>query len=65
MLGFDPRPHDGAALELLPAQSDPTHLMGGSDCPCDMGLPQPLELPHAAGIDDATLERNARKFLGL
>lgn len=64
-LWFDTLTHDAAALELLRAQSDPTHLMCGSDYPFDMGLPKPLELPHAAGIDDATLERNARKFLGL
>lgn len=64
-LWFDTLTHDAAALELLRAQSDPTHLMCGSDYPFDMGLPRPLELPHAAGIDDATLERNARRFLGL
>ncbi|OPX05775.1 amidohydrolase family protein [Mycobacterium sp. AT1] len=64
-LWFDTLTHDAAALELLRAQSDPTHLMCGSDYPFDMGLPKPLELPHAAGVDDATLERNARKFLGL
>lgn len=64
-LWFDTLTHDAAALELLRAHADPSHLMCGSDYPFDMGLPQPLELPHAAGIDDATLERNARRFLGL
>lgn len=64
-LWFDTLTHDVAALELLRAQSDPTHLMCGSDYPFDMGTLDPLWLPHAAGIDDAALESNARAFLGL
>ena len=64
-LWFDTLTHDVAALELLRAQSYPTHLMCGSDYPFDMGTPDPLWLPHAVGIDDAALETNARAFLGL
>ena len=64
-LWFDTLTHDGPTLELLKAHADPTHLMCGSDYPFDMGLAQPLDLPHGAGIDDDTLERNARSFLGL
>lgn len=64
-LWFDTLTHDVAALELLRAHSDPTHLMCGSDYPFDMGTPDPLWLPRAVGIDDAVLETNARAFLGL
>ena len=64
-LWFDTLTHDVAALELLRAQTDPRRLMCGSDYPFDMGTPDPLALPHAAGIDDAALEDNARTFLGL
>ena len=64
-LWFDTLTHDVPALELLKAQSDPTHLMCGSDYPFDMGTPDPLYLTRAAGIDDAALEANARAFLGL
>ena len=64
-LWFDTLTHDGPTLELLKAHADPTHLMCGSDYPFDMGLAQPLDLPHGAGVDDDTLERNARSFLGL
>ncbi|MDX1893030.1 amidohydrolase family protein [Mycolicibacterium sp. 050158] len=64
-LWFDTLTHDGPTLELLRAQTDPTHLMCGSDYPFDMGVAKPLDLPHSVGIDDATLERNARAFLGL
>ncbi|MEW5809315.1 MAG: amidohydrolase family protein [Actinomycetota bacterium] len=64
-LWFDTLTHDVPTLELLRAQADPAHLMCGSDYPFDMGTPAPLDLPHAAGIDDAALEANARAFLGL
>ncbi|KAA0095239.1 amidohydrolase [Mycolicibacterium sp. P1-18] len=64
-LWFDTLTHDAAALELLRAQADPTHLMCGSDYPFDMGVARPQDLPNGVGIDDATLERNARSFLGL
>jgi aminocarboxymuconate-semialdehyde decarboxylase len=64
-LWFDTLTHDGPALELLRAHADPTHLMCGSDYPFDMGVARPLDLPHAVGIDDAALEHNARRFLGL
>lgn len=64
-LWFDTLTHDVAALELLRAQTDPRRLMCGSDYPFDMGTPDPLALPRAAGIDDAALEDNARTFLGL
>ncbi|MFB1294132.1 amidohydrolase family protein [Mycobacterium sp. pW049] len=64
-LWFDTLTHDVDALELLAAKADPTHLMAGSDYPFDMGTHDPLQLPHAAGIDDAALETNARAFLGL
>lgn len=64
-LWFDTLTHDVPTLTLLAAQADPTHLMCGSDYPFDMGTPDPLQLPHAAGIDDAVLETNARAFLGL
>ncbi|KWX63287.1 amidohydrolase family protein [Mycobacterium sp. NAZ190054] len=64
-LWFDTLTHDVPTLRLLAAQADSSHLMCGSDYPFDMGTPDPLELPHAAGIDDAALESNARAFLGL
>jgi aminocarboxymuconate-semialdehyde decarboxylase len=64
-LWFDTLTHDAATLELLRAQTEPSHLMCGSDYPFDMGVSLPLDLPHAVGIDDVTLERNARRFLGL
>lgn len=64
-LWFDTLTHDPDALELLAAKADPSHLMAGSDYPFDMGTHDPLQLPHAAGIDDAALETNARTFLGL
>lgn len=64
-LWFDTLTHDVPTLQLLRAQADPAHLMAGSDYPFDMGTPTPLDLPHAAGIDDAALEANARAFLGL
>lgn len=64
-LWFDTLTHDVAALELLRAHADPGHLMCGSDYPFDMGTPDPLWLPRAAGIEDAALETNARAFLGL
>lgn len=64
-LWFDTLTHDAAALELLRAHADPSHLMCGSDYPFDMGVARPQELPNGVGIDDATLERNARMFLGL
>ncbi|BBY31196.1 amidohydrolase family protein [Mycolicibacterium sediminis] len=64
-LWFDTLSHDGPALELLRAHADPSHLMCGSDYPFDMGLPNPLDLPHDAGITDDVLEHNARSFLGL
>lgn len=64
-LWFDTLTHDVDDLKLLAAQSDPTHLMCGSDYPFDMGTHDPLQLPHAAGIDDAVLEANARAFLGI
>lgn len=64
-LWFDTLTHDVAGLELLRAQSDPTHLMCGSDYPFDMGTHDPLWLSRAAGIDDTALETNARVFLGL
>lgn len=64
-LWFDTLTHDVPTLKLLAAQADPTHLMCGSDYPFDMGTHDPLQLPHAAGIDDAVLETNARAFLGL
>lgn len=64
-LWFDTLTHDVAALELLRAQSDPTHLMCGSDYPFDMGTHDPLRLSRAVGIDDTALETNARVFLGL
>ncbi|MEU0498657.1 amidohydrolase family protein [Mycobacterium sp. NPDC006124] len=63
-LWFDTLTHDAATLELLRAQADPTHLMCGSDYPFDMGVARPQDMPNAAGIDDVTLERNARRFLG-
>lgn len=63
-LWFDTLTHDGPALLLLRAHADATHLMCGSDYPFDMGVARPLDLPHDAGIDDAALERNARRFLG-
>ena len=64
-LWFDTLTHDVDTLELLAAKADPNHLMAGSDYPFDMGTPDPLQLPHAAGIDAAALETNARAFLGL
>ncbi|MET0475918.1 MAG: amidohydrolase family protein [Mycobacterium sp.] len=64
-LWFDTLTHDGPTLELLKAHADPTHLMCGSDYPFDMGVAAPLDLPHGAGIDDVTLESNARRFLAL
>lgn len=64
-LWFDTLTHDVPTLNLLRAQADPGRLMCGSDYPFDMGTPDPLQLPHAAGIDDAALEANARAFLGL
>ena len=64
-LWFDTLTHDGDALKLLAAKADPGQLMAGSDYPFDMGTRDPLKLPHAAGIDDAALETNARTFLGL
>ena len=64
-LWFDTLTHDVPTLQLLRAQADPAHLMCGSDYPFDMGTATPLELPRAAGIDDAALEANARAFLGL
>lgn len=64
-LWFDTLTHDVETLELLAAKADPTHLMSGSDYPFDMGTHDPLQLPHAAGIDDVALESNARAFLGL
>ena len=64
-LWFDTLTHDQPTLELLKAHADPARLMCGSDYPFDMGVTRPLDLPHGAGIDDATLERNARRFLGL
>ena len=64
-LWFDTLTHDVPTLKLLAAQADPTHLMCGSDYPFDMGTSDPLHLPHAAGIDDAVLEANARTFIGL
>ncbi|TFV57504.1 amidohydrolase [Mycobacterium sp. PS03-16] len=64
-LWFDTLTHDGPALELLRAHADPAHLMCGSDYPFDMGVTRPLDLPHAAGLTDDELERNARRFLGL
>lgn len=64
-LWFDTLTHDAPALDLLRAHADPTHLMCGSDYPFDMGVARPLDLPHAVGIDDAVLEHNARRFLGL
>ncbi|MBB2989238.1 aminocarboxymuconate-semialdehyde decarboxylase [Mycolicibacterium iranicum] len=64
-LWFDTLTHDVPALELLATQADRSHLMCGSDYPFDMGTHDPLHLPHAAGIDDAALEANARAFLGL
>jgi aminocarboxymuconate-semialdehyde decarboxylase len=30
-----------------------------------MGVARPLDLPHEVGLDDAALERNALRFLGL
>ncbi|MGP4056782.1 amidohydrolase family protein [Mycobacterium sp. 4D054] len=64
-LWFDTLTHDVPSLGLLAAQADPSHLMCGSDYPFDMGTDRPLALPHAADIDDAALESNARAFLGL
>ncbi|MDG4668452.1 amidohydrolase family protein [Mycobacterium sp. 236(2023)] len=64
-LWFDTLTHDVPTLELLAQQSDLAHLMCGSDYPFDMGTHNPLQLPHAVGIDDAALETNARAFLGL
>ncbi len=64
-LWFDTLTHDVAALRLLAAHADPQRLMCGSDYPFDMGTPDPLYLSHAADIDDAVLEANARVFLGL
>ncbi|MCV7419863.1 amidohydrolase family protein [Mycobacterium yunnanensis] len=64
-LWFDTLTHDAATLELLRAQADPSHLMCGSDYPFDMGVARPQDLPNGVGIDDATLERNARRFLAL
>ena len=64
-LWFDTLTHDSATLELLRAHADPSHLLCGSDYPFDMGLSRPLDLPNGVGIDDLTLERNARSFLGL
>ena len=64
-LWFDTLTHDGPALDLLRAHADPGHLMCGSDYPFDMGVALPLDLPHSVGIDDAALEDNARRFLGL
>lgn len=64
-LWFDTLTHDGAALELLRAHADPNRLLCGSDYPFDMGVTDPLTIPHAVGLADAVLERNARRFLGL
>jgi aminocarboxymuconate-semialdehyde decarboxylase len=64
-LWFDTLTHDSPALQLLRAHASPGHLMCGSDYPFDMGLAQPLTLPHGVGLDDTVLERNARTFLGL
>jgi aminocarboxymuconate-semialdehyde decarboxylase len=64
-LWFDTLTHDAATLELLRAHADPAHLMCGSDYPFDMGVARPQDLPNGVGVDDATLERNARRFLGL
>ncbi|BBX67655.1 amidohydrolase family protein [Mycolicibacterium psychrotolerans] len=64
-LWFDTLTHDVPTLNLLRAQADEGRLMCGSDYPFDMGTLDPLQLPHAAGIDDAALEANARAFLGL
>ncbi|MDT5315465.1 MAG: aminocarboxymuconate-semialdehyde decarboxylase [Mycobacterium sp.] len=64
-LWFDTLTHDAATMELLRAHADPAHLMCGSDYPFDMRVARPLELPNGVGIDDVTLERNARRFLGL
>ncbi|GAB5894657.1 amidohydrolase family protein [Mycolicibacterium mageritense] len=65
LLWFDTLTHDGPTLQLLRAHADPGHLMCGSDYPFDMGVTQPLALPHAEGLTDAALEANARRFLGL
>lgn len=62
-LWFDTLTHDVPTLQLLQAHSE--KLLCGSDYPFDMGVTQPLDLPHAVGIDDAALEHNARHFLGL
>jgi aminocarboxymuconate-semialdehyde decarboxylase len=64
-LWFDTLTHDGPTLDLLRAHADPGHLMCGSDYPFDMGVELPLDLPHSVRIDDAALEDNARRFLGL
>jgi aminocarboxymuconate-semialdehyde decarboxylase len=64
-LWFDTLTHDRAALDLLCAHADPGRLLCGSDYPFDMGVARPLDLPHAAGLTDDILERNARAFLGI
>ena len=64
-LWFDTLTHDGSALELLRAHADPERLMCGSDHPFDMGVADPLTIPHSVGLADAVLERNALRFLGL
>lgn len=62
-LWFDTLTHDVPTLQLLQAHSE--RLLCGSDYPFDMGVSRPLDLPHAVGIDDAALQHNARRFLGL
>lgn len=64
-LWFDTLSHDVPALELLVAHANRDQLLTGSDYPFDMGATRPLEISRAAGLRDAGLGENARRFLGL
>lgn len=64
-LYFDTVTHDPAVLQLLTLRVSRERIVCGSDYPFDMAQPDPVRFLLDNGLDAATLETNARRFLGI
>ncbi|MET8412853.1 amidohydrolase family protein [Streptomyces sp. NPDC005195] len=64
-LYFDTVTHDPDVLGLLTARASRERILCGSDYPFDMAQPNPVRFLLDNGLDAATLETNARQFLGI
>jgi aminocarboxymuconate-semialdehyde decarboxylase len=66
---FDTITHSPMALQYLIEGFDAEHVLLDSDCPYDMGDPEPVTWLYAAGLDAAQFDQiacaNVCKLLGI